>query len=211
MDIKLKRRDFIGRMITFTAGSLTLGSCFRAKDSIVSSPENKIEENQNMPRDLVYKMLDQKVNQYMEISYNCAQSSYLALEEQFGLEGDEVLKALTPLAGIAERGETCGAVIGPLMVFGLIYGRGRDNLNDWDIYQKSLVPSRKFCQHFENELGSTMCRSIQKARFGKSFDLSDAEDLREFQEADATSRCSAVVRKAVHIAADIILDDTISY
>jgi C_GCAxxG_C_C family probable redox protein len=209
MSKKLKRRDFIGSIITFTAGSITLGSCYRGKDSVISSAENRIAENRDMPRDLVYKMLDQKVNQYMEISYNCAQSSYLALEEQLGLEGDKVLKALTPLAGIAERGETCGAVIGPLMVFGLIYGRGKNKLNDWDIYQKSLGPSRKFCQHFENKFGSTMCSSIQKARFGKSFDLSNAEDLREFQEADATSRCSAVVRKAVHIAADIILDDTI--
>lgn len=209
MGKKLKRRDFIGSSIAFAFGSFTMGSCFRSKETVVSSPENKIAENRNMPRDLVHKMLDQKVNQYMEISYNCAQSSYLALEEQFGLEGDKVLKALTPLAGIAERGETCGAVIGPLMIFGLIYGRGRDNLNDWNIYQKSLVPSGKFCRLFENEFGSTMCRNIQKDRFGKSFDLTDPEDLREFQEADATSQCSAVVRKSVHIAADIILDGTI--
>jgi len=209
MGKKLKRREFIGSIIAFSAGSIAMGACFRGKDSGELSGKNKIAENREMPRDLVYKMLDQKVNQYMEISYNCAQSSYLALEEQFGLKGDEVLKALTPLAGIAERGETCGAVIGPLMVFGLIYGRGKNNLNDWNIYQKSLVPSGKFCQLFESEFGSTMCRDIQKDIFGKSFDLSDPVDLREFQEADATTRCSEVVRKAVRIAAEIILDDTI--
>ena len=64
-----------------------------------------------MPRDLIYKLLDQKVNQYMQISYNCAQNSYLALEEQFGLKGEEVLKALTPLAGIADATTRCSEVV----------------------------------------------------------------------------------------------------
>ena len=208
MSKKLKRRDFLGRITAFAAGSITLGACFHSKDSVESSTENKIAENREMPRDLVFKLLDQKVDHYMQISYNCAQSSYLALEEQFGLKGGEVLKALTPLPGIAERGETCGAVLGPLMVFGLIYGRGKNRLNDWNIYRDSLVPSGKFCRLFEQEFGSTMCRDIQKDRFGKSFDLTDPEDLREFQEADGTNRCSSVVRKAVRIAAEIILDDT---
>jgi C_GCAxxG_C_C family probable redox protein len=208
MGKKLNRRDFIGRITAFAAGSITLGACFHSKDSVESSAENKIAENREMPRDLVFKLLDQKVDHYMEISYNCAQSSYLALEEQFGLKGDEVLKALTPLPGIAERGETCGAVLGPLMVFGLIYGRGKTRLNDWNIYRDSLVPSGKFCQLFEQGYGSTMCRDIQKDIFGKSFDLTDPEDLREFQEAEVTNRCSSVVRKAVRIAAEIILDDT---
>ena len=201
------RRGFVGRITAFLAGTITLGACSPRKEPTESSGENKISENREMPRDLVYKMLDQKVDRYMQISFNCAQSSYLALEEQFGLKGDEVLKALTPMPGIAERGETCGAVIGPLMVFGLIYGRGKNRLDDWNIYRDSLVPSGKFCRLFEQEYGSTMCRDIQKETFGKSFDLTDPEDLREFQEADATTRCSAVVRKAVRIAAEIILED----
>jgi C_GCAxxG_C_C family probable redox protein len=203
---KIGRRRFVGRFTALTAGSITLAACFRSKDSPESSSENKIAENREMPRDLVFKMLDQKVDQYMRISFNCAQSSYLALEEQFGLKGGEVLKALTPLPGIAERGETCGAVIGPLMVFGLIYGRGKTRLNDWNIYRDSLVPSGTFCRLFEQEFGSTMCRDIQKETFGKSFDLTDPEELREFQEADATNRCSSVVRKAVRLAAEIILE-----
>jgi C_GCAxxG_C_C family probable redox protein len=205
---KLKRRGFIGRITALAAGSIVLSACFRSKDPVESTGGNKIAENRAMPRDLVFKLLNQKVDEYMQLSYNCAQSSFLALEEQFGLKGDEVLKALTPLPGIAERGETCGAVIGPLMVFGLIYGRGKDRLNDWNIYRDSLVPSGKFCRLFEQEFGSTMCRDIQKDKFGRSFNLTDPEDLKKFQEAGATERCSAVVRKAVQIAAEIILDDT---
>lgn len=215
MKKKLKRRDFIYSTIAATIGSVALGSCSikekeksnrEIKDSDESTFENKISENLEMPRDLVMKLLDQKVNNYMQISYNCAQSSFLALKEQFGLNGDDVLKALTPLTGIAERGETCGAVIGPLMVFGLMYGRGENRLNDWDIYRESLIPSGKFCELFEKEFGSTMCFDIQKEKFGRSFQLTNPEELEEFQKAGATEKCSAVVRKAVRIAAKIILE-----
>ena len=213
---KLNRRKFIGNASIAIIGSAAFGACVGntkndgdklAGKKVELHSENKISENQKMPRDLVMKLLDQKVNSYMQISYNCAQSSFLALKEQFGLKGDDVLKALTPLTGIAERGETCGAVVGSLMAFGLIYGRDKNKLNDWDIYRESLIPSGKFCNLFEKEYGSTMCHDIQNKKYGRSFILTNPEELKAFQAADATTQCSAVVRKAVQIAANIILDE----
>ena len=215
MKKKLKRRDFISHIAVATFIGAMLSGCINKEkdkskklvdDPVESTFEDEISRNLEMPRDLVMKLLDQKVNNYMQISYNCAQSSFLALKEQFGLKGDEVLKALTPLTGIAERGETCGAVIGPLMIFGLIYGRGENELHDWDIYRDSLIPSGKFCELFEKEYGSTMCHDIQKVKFGRCFDLTNPKELEKFQEADATNKCSAVVRSAVRIAAEIILE-----
>ena len=221
----MKRRDFIGRLITTTFAGALLGGCFNREktgpglDSFdrpnesgvgpdVSTFDIELSNNQKMPRELVYKLLDQKADHYMQLSHHCAQSSFLALKEQFGLQGEEIVKALTPITGIAERGETCGAVTGPLMIFGLIYGRNQNQLNNWDIYRESLVPSGKFCSLFEKEYGSTMCHDIQNLKFGRCFHLTDPEELQEFQESEATKHCSSVVRKAVQIAADIILDDT---
>lgn len=168
--------------------------------------EEKLTELRQMPRDLVMLLLNKKVDHYMQLSHNCAQSGFLALQEQFGLGGDEVVKALTPLAGIAERGETCGAVTGPLMAYGLIYGRGKHQLEDWDAYRTSLVPSGKFCHAFEKAFGTTQCHEIQKKQFGRSYQLTDPKELTLFQEAGATENCSIVVRKAVRLAATIILD-----
>ncbi len=216
MNNTLRRRDFIVRSTLLTLGSMMLGACFRKRKGKNSGPAEApaqsdlsggISKNLEMPRDLVMKLLDQKVDHYMQISNNCAQSSYLALTEQFEIKAEEILKALTPLPGIAERGETCGAVTGPLMVFGLIYGRGKSRLHDWDVYRDSLVPSGEFCRQFEDEFGSTMCHKIQNVTFGRSFQLSDPEDLRAFQEAGATAKCSSVVRKAVRMAAEIILNE----
>ena len=158
---QLKRRKFINRLTCAFLGSLGFGvSCNnkeRAKQNsnkpLTKTNGNSISENLLMPEELVMKLLDQKVEKYMHISFNCAQSSFLALKEQFGLEENGVVKALTPLTGIAERGETCGAVIGPLMVFGLLYGRDENRLGDWEIYRSSLVPSGKFCRQFEDKFG----------------------------------------------------------
>jgi C_GCAxxG_C_C family probable redox protein len=211
---KMKRRRFIFQAAALSLGSTIPVACLHRErnDASVDEPPgtgggNGLVKNREMPAALVMQLLDQKVDHFMEVSNNCAQSSFLALTEQFELGGEEVLKALTPLPGIAERGETCGAVTGCLMAFGLIYGRGRNRLHDWDVYRDSLVPAGEFCRRFEKAFGSTMCSDIQEAKFGRSFQLTDPEDLRAFQEAGATAGCSAVVRRAVRMAAEIILTD----
>ena len=218
MKKRLKRRDFLGCTTLAVLSVTTIGACTTREKSpqeapgSLSSGENnfsdKLAENRQMPRDLVMKMLDQKVDHYMQLSHHCAQSSFIALKEQFGLNGEQVIKALTPMPGIAERGETCGAVTGPLMAMGLIYGRNLHHLDDWNTYQKSLIPTGNFCERFEKEFGTTLCHEVQKVKFGRCYRLTDPNELQEFQNAGATEHCSAVVRSAVRIAAEIILEDS---
>lgn len=208
---QIKRRNFIRYFaaIPFVGAFI---SCKEEKSQVQSSglqnltknPES-MELSKSMTKEQVFAMLDQRVNMTMEKSHNCAQSTFFALSEQFGLGGNDVLKALTPMPGIAERGETCGAITGSLMAMGLIYGR--DRLDDWEKYRSSLIPTNTFCERFENELGSTLCCHIQERAFGESFNLMDPEELKKFQRAGATTKCSGVVRKATHIAAEIILED----
>jgi len=226
MKKNLKRRDFMGRTVLAAFSVVTLGACSNRElspeeeaeansqgepaDSLPSEENNFSEElalNRQMPRDLVMKMLDQKVDHYMQLSHHCAQSSFMVLKEQFGLKGEEVVKALTPMPGIAERGETCGAVTGPLMAMGLIYGRDLKHLDNWEAYQESLIPTGNFFDQFQMEFGTTSCHEVQKVKFGKCYHLNNPEELQEFQKAGSTDKCSEVVRKAVHLAAEIILED----
>jgi C_GCAxxG_C_C family probable redox protein len=154
----------------------------------------------------VYKNLDHNVTENLALSGNCAQTTFLSLSEQFDLEAEAILKALTPFPGIALRGETCGAVTGCLMALGLIHGRDRENLNDWQAYLNSLPPARKFCRQFEKELGSTMCGDIVEAEFGKRYNLADPFEAMEWMNCGALERCSKVISTGVHIAADLILE-----
>lgn len=217
MKKSLKRRDFLGRAAVAGLATASLGACTQGENPAPEAPfsaareENNFSEelarNRQMPRDLVLKMLDQKVDQYMQVSHHCAQSSFMALKEQFGLEGEQIIKALTPMPGIAERGETCGAVTGPLMALGLIYGRDMHHLDNWDAYQRSLIPTGRFCEQFEKEFGTTLCSEVQELKFGRCFRLTDPGELQDFQNAGATEHCSEVVKSAVHMAAEIILED----
>jgi len=135
-------------------------------------------------------------------SKNCAQTSFAILQKEFDLDGDAILKALTPFPGIALRGETCGAVIGCMMALGLIYGR--DNLGDWKGYLKSLPPARRFCRNFETEHSSTSCAEILEAKLGRKYDLASRLDALKYAAAGGKKTCGKIIESAVQITADII-------
>lgn len=131
-------------------------------------------------------------------SGNCAQASFAVLCQEYDLEGDQILKALTAFPGLALRGETCGAVIGSLMALGLVYGR--DDLADWRGYLGSLPSARKFCKRFEAENGGTACSAILQTKLGRSFDLANGVEVIKYSSAGGPQVCAEVVASAVLIA-----------
>ena len=155
-------------------------------------------------REDILRELEQKANEYLEISGNCAQSSFLALQEQFGLDGGPILKALTPFPGLAFRGEVCGTVVGCTMALGLLFGRER--LDDWDGYIHSIPPVRAFFRHFKKEVGSIVCGDVVESEFGERFDVIEPAETKRWLKAGALEKCAVVLRKGVRIAAEIILE-----
>lgn len=143
------------------------------------------------------------VQEVLKRSKNCSQTSFAVLQNEFNLEGEAILKALTPFPGIALRGETCGAVIGGLMALGLVYGR--DNLEDWKGYLASLPPSRRFCRLFVEENGSTACAAILETKLGRSYDLADRVDALKYAARGGQKTCGKVIESAVQIATEIIM------
>ena len=152
--------------------------------------------------------LGQKVAEYNALSGNCAQTAFLTIQELFDLDGGSILKALTPFPGIGLRGETCGAVTGPLMALGLVFGRDRDQLGDWSIYTASLRPARHFCSTFEKELGSTMCGDLVEAKFGRRFNLADPAESMEWAKCGAVEKCGEIICTGVRIASEIIASNS---
>jgi C_GCAxxG_C_C family probable redox protein len=155
---------------------------------------------------VLFDRLESKVKQNLSLCGNCAQTTFLSLQEEFNLDGGVILKALTPFPGIALRGETCGAVTGSLMALGLIHGRDKENLNNWQAYLDSLPPSRRFCRRFEDQLGSTMCTDIVESQFGRRFDLADPVDAMQWMNCGALEKCGEVIGIGVRIAAEVILE-----
>ncbi len=208
---KINRRKFVA-ISALAAAALTCLHCSGKKPAEKTPGENqkmtskdRADLNKGMTKEEIMTMLDQRVDQYIRRCGNCAQSSFMALSEQFGLENKEILKALTPLPGIAETGSTCGVITGSLMVMGLLYGR--NNLDDWQKYRDSLVPTGKFVETFKKEMGSTYCSDIVEKEFGKRLDLRNPDDHAEFVAGDPGTKCGNVAKKGVNIAASIILAD----
>ena len=156
----------------------------------------------HMSREDRLSALAQEVRDTLALSGNCAQTSFAVLQQEFGLDGETILKALTPFPGIALRGETCGAVTGCLMAIGLVYGR--DKLDDWKGYIASLPPSRRFCRRFEEAHGSTSCAKLLEAKLGRRFNLADRGESLEYVAVGGPQACSEIITSAVQIAAEII-------
>lgn len=154
--------------------------------------------------ELLLAELDDTLCQKLSLSGHCAQASFAALDEHFALGGGAVLKALTPLPGIALRGETCGALTGPLLALGLAFGR--DRLDDKAGFTNSLPPAREFCRRFEAEFGSTRCDEILESRLGHPFDLSRQSEFADYRQCGGLESCTAVIRTGARLAATIILE-----
>ena len=148
------------------------------------------------------EILAEKAKEAFTRCGNCAQASFAVLQDAFTLEGNSILKALTPFPGLALRGETCGAVTGALMAIGLVFGR--EDLDDRKGAISSFSAARKFCKTFEEKHGSTSCADIVHGKLGRKFNLSDRAEALEYVSLGGPQACSEVVVSAVLIATEIL-------
>lgn len=143
-----------------------------------------------------------RARELLELSGNCAQSSFAALAEHLRFDPGSTLKALTPFPGIALRGETCGAVTGSLMAIGMVLGR--DRLDDGPGMQPSVKAARRFCRAFDEEFGGTPCRVVLERGLGGTFDLTRPEEVAAYVAAGGPGLCSRLVGRSVVLAAEAI-------
>ena len=124
----------------------------------------------------------------------CSQAVLGALQQEFGIGDLESFKSATVLAGgVADRGETCGALIGALMGLGLVIGRQKmeDELafsNALDICQDLVERFKEGLQRhfaFKKKLKNTLCKDIQERIYGRSFSSRDEKGLRNEKEEQA--------------------------
>jgi C_GCAxxG_C_C family probable redox protein len=129
------------------------------------------------------------------------------LQEKLNVGSKEVFKVAGGLsAGVAKRGETCGALIGSIMATGMLVGRER--FEDKEQLQKSLAVADQVYLRFKEAVGHTICSEIHKIRYGKSYRLYIPEEGEAFHNEGGHSRtgCPEVCGIGARIAAEIILD-----
>jgi len=155
-----------------------------------------------------------KAGDYEEMSFNCAQGTLAALQEEFGLEGGkELLKAATFFPGVMSRRETCGAILGGLMAMGLAYGRDKLFDPSWSTEKANQEMFKyrqrvwRYCEAFKAEFGSTMCGVIRPLIMGRDYDTMDPVDRAQFVADGGKKMCRRPPEVAARIAAEILLED----
>jgi C_GCAxxG_C_C family probable redox protein len=132
--------------------------------------------------------------------FSCAQSVFSAFAEEI-LGREAALRTASSFgAGMARRGDTCGAVTGALMVLGLLYGR--TEAEDTDAKELNYLLANRFIDRFEASKGSRICRELL------GFDPGSEEGRRRLREdPELGDRCTGYVREAAAILAGIIASD----
>ena len=139
----------------------------------------------------------------------CPQCVLAAIFDVLGVGSDEVFKASHALAGgggLTATG-TCGALLGAVMAVSGEYGRKRADFHSGPCME-SYQLGRRAIDQFVREFGSPLCADVQTKMMGRSFNMWDPKDFREFENAGGhTDKCTAVAGVAARIAAEILLED----
>lgn len=139
----------------------------------------------------------------------CARCVLHALETHLNILRDgrgfeEVMRSSTALsAGVARKGETCGALLGALMAIGLETGTMR--LDDFDGYVDTMRAASEVFDRFREHYGTVRCFEIQEKLLGRRIDFFEDEDAEWWYEHDGLDVCPGVCAVAARMAASSIL------
>ncbi|MBM3297910.1 MAG: C_GCAxxG_C_C family protein [Candidatus Aminicenantes bacterium] len=125
--------------------------------------------------------------------WNCSQAVLSAFAPRLGLDARRArLLAQAFGAGLARRGETCGAVTGALMAIGLKYGKTR--ADDSPARDKTYDLARTLMERFRSRHGALSCRALL------GHDIATARGRKKIEAAGLhDTLCPRLVRSAASL------------
>ena len=129
---------------------------------------------------------------YFDKGYSCAQSVLMAYCDDFGMDTETAARIACGLGGcIARSRETCGAVLGGIMVLGLAKSSGGSE-DKKELYRIS----RAFMDDFRNKAGSVICRELLGIPEGKEESFVPEKRTAEYYK---TRPCEGLVELAAEL------------
>ena len=123
--------------------------------------------------------------------FNCAQAILSTYCEEFGMDKATAMKVACGFgAGMGRLQETCGAVSGAYLLFGLIYGKV--DREDDPAKEKTYALVQEFSQRFEERNKTTNCRKLLGV------------DLINGDKQTAVERVQTICPQVVRDAAEIV-------
>jgi C_GCAxxG_C_C family probable redox protein len=159
----------------------------------------------NDSREELLDKIEKEAHDYERDFHGCSRCVLKPLQDNLDLGDEASLKASTTLAaGVAMRGETCGALLGGLLAVGI--ATASEDLKDVNALTNSLAAGFRLARNVEKEFGTTNCTKIQTDRLGRFYSLADPEQYKAFIEAGGYKECPKVVAKIARMTANFILD-----
>lgn len=144
-----------------------------------------------------------------EMNYgNCTQCTLGAIKTTFEIIDSSLFKAAHGLSGgigLTSIG-TCGALVAGIMVISSIEGR------DWSEFRYGDKPnsyklSRNLINSFTEEYGGIKCHEVQERIMGRSYNLSNEDELEAFKAAGGfVDKCTSVVGNGAKFITEMILN-----
>jgi len=144
---------------------------------------------------------------YEQECTGCAQTAVAAIFESLGIWNEDVFRAASGLAdglGLTSDG-SCGALVGSSMVIGYLFGRGRVDFKDMYKPMKSYTLVKKLHDKYVKQYGSCRCFDVQEKTMGRTFNLWNADEMKEAFKACMMDNCSTIVGNVAKLATKIIL------
>lgn len=125
--------------------------------------------------------------------YLCSQSILMAYAPRFNLERDLASRLAASFgAGLARRGETCGAVIAACMILGMNFGH--TTADDQDSKKRTYQAVHEFISQFEDRHGSIKCSQLLDIDISIPTNFETAREQQLF-----STRCPAYITTAAEI------------
>jgi len=136
----------------------------------------------------------------------CCRNVLAALQTHLGLDNGNAFKAASSLGGgVARIGEVCGTLLGGIMAIGLAYCEDDRNVSETTrTYEEAVLISGELCDRFKAEFGYFTCRDVQKAIFGRYYDLKKPDEAKRLREINMDAS-HPVITKGARLAAEVIL------
>lgn len=130
--------------------------------------------------------------------FNCAQAVFTAYCEEYGIDKEAGLKLTCPFGyGISRTDNTCGAVIGAIMVIGLKYGNCSPD--DDEAKEKTDKLTQEFIGKFKEIYGSVKCTDLIMCNISTEKGYIFAKEHGFFE-----TICPCYIEDAVKILEDIL-------
>lgn len=139
----------------------------------------------------------------------CAQTTIAGIFGALDIWNEDVFKAASGLAdGLGLTGDgTCGSLTAAAMVIGYLFGRERKDFADMMKPMRSYVLSKVLHDEFVEKYGSCRCYDVQERLMGRTYNLYDADELREAFSSGMLDHCSMLVGEMARLTTRLILQE----